>query len=202
MQLYRGAQSYQRPVPKQSKIASQRQYRVKEGDGFQELKTAIRLITGETPQTRRETLKKAAELLRELSREHDGEISRHEPLPPLEFSSASESPYEAERESHTSYEPLVIPNNETWANAIVSRTRNSSPMSDASATSSMLEYQGYTQTEIHHAVGGGGDWSLVQPTPSQFRHVSFSTQCQWNDLSLIHSNIDQVPYYLESVGVN
>ncbi|KAG2079797.1 uncharacterized protein F5147DRAFT_762778 [Suillus discolor] len=93
MHLYRGAQSYQRP-PKQSKIASQRQYRVKEGDGFQELKDVIRSVTGETPQTRRETLKKAAQLLQDLSREH-GAISRHEPLPPLEYSSAS--PYEADQ---------------------------------------------------------------------------------------------------------
>jgi len=57
MQLYRGAQSCQRPA-KHSKIASQRQYRVKEGDGFQELRVVIHSVTGETPQTRRETLKK------------------------------------------------------------------------------------------------------------------------------------------------
>ncbi|KAG1852010.1 hypothetical protein C8R48DRAFT_777609 [Suillus tomentosus] len=194
MHLYRGTQSYQRPA-KQSKIASQRQYRVKEGDGFQELKDVIRSVTGETPQTRRETLKKAAQLLQDLSRE-PGAISRHEPLPPLEYSSAS--PYEADQRSHTTYEPLVIPNNETWTNAIASR--NSSPMSDTSVTSSMLEYQGHPQTEIHHVVGGGGNWSLVQPTPSQFRHNSFPGQ--WNDMSLIHSNIDRVPYYLERVEIN
>ncbi|KAG2344526.1 hypothetical protein BDR05DRAFT_961931 [Suillus weaverae] len=196
MQLYRTAQSYQRPA-KQSKIASQRQYRVKEGDGFQELREVIRSVTGEAPQTRRETLKKAAELLRQLSREH-GAISRHEPLPPLEASSAS--PYEVDQGSHTSYEPLVIPNNETWTNAIAPWTRNSSPMSDTSTTSSMLEYQGHPQAEMYHVVGGGGDWNLVQPTPSQFRQSSFPAQ--WNDLSLIHSNIDQVPYYVERVGVN
>jgi hypothetical protein len=57
MQLYRNAQSHQR-LAKQSKIASQRQYRVKEGDGFQELRQVIRSVTGETPQTRSETLKK------------------------------------------------------------------------------------------------------------------------------------------------
>ncbi|KAG1795390.1 uncharacterized protein HD556DRAFT_1442234 [Suillus plorans] len=99
MDLYHGAQSYQRPA-KQNKIASQRQYRVKEGDGFEELKDAIRSVTGETPQTRHETLKKAAELLWDLSREH-GAISRHEPLPPLEYSSAS--PYEADQGSRTAY---------------------------------------------------------------------------------------------------
>ncbi|KAG1818455.1 uncharacterized protein BJ212DRAFT_1479467 [Suillus subaureus] len=143
----------------------------------------------ETPQTRRETLKKAAELLRQLSSEHEA-TSRHEPLPPLEFSSAS--PYEVDEGSHTSYEPLVIPNNETWTNAITPWMRNSSPISDTSATSSMVEYQGHPQAEIHHVVGGGGDWNLVQPTPTQFRQTSFSAQ--W---SLIHSNIDQVPYYKE-----
>src|SRR6267154_698806 len=57
MQLYRGAQGSQRPI-KHSKITSQRQYRVKEGDGFQELRDVIRSVTGEAPQTRRETLKK------------------------------------------------------------------------------------------------------------------------------------------------
>ncbi|KAG1836360.1 hypothetical protein DFJ58DRAFT_865167 [Suillus subalutaceus] len=190
MQLYRGTQSYQRPA-KQSKIASQRQYRVKEGDGFQELRLVIHSVTGETPQTRRETLKKAAELLQQLSKEHEA-ISRHEPLQPLEFS--SESSYEIDEGSHTSYEPLAMPNNETWTNAIApcQWTRNSSPTSDTSATSSMLEYQGHPQAEIHHVVGGGGDWNLVHPTPSQFRQTSFSAQ--W---SLIHSNIDQVPYYKE-----
>ncbi|KAG1882634.1 hypothetical protein F4604DRAFT_1902027 [Suillus subluteus] len=193
MQLYRGTQSYQRPA-KQSKIASQRQYRVKEGDGFQELRLVIHSVTGETPQTRRETLKKAAELLQQLSKEHEA-ISRHEPLQPLEFSSAS--PYhEIDEGSHTSYhdEPLAMPNNETWTNAIqvAPWTRNSSsPISDTSATSSMLEYQGHPQAEIHHVVGGGG-WNLVHPTPSQFRQTSCSAQ--W---LLIHSNIDQVPYYKE-----
>lgn len=196
MQLYHGVQAYQRPA-KQSKIASQRQYRVKEGDGFQELREVIRAVTGEAPQTRRETLKKAAELLRQLSREHEG-ISRHEPLPPLEISSAS--PYEVDQGSYTTYEPLVIPNNDTWTNAIAPWTRNSSPMSDTSATSSLLEYQGHSQAEIHRVVDVGGDWNLVQPTPSQFRQTSFSAQ--WNDLSLIHSNIDQVPYYVERVGAN
>lgn len=62
MQLYHGVQSY-RPA-KQSKIASQRQYRVKEGDGFQELREVIRFVTGEAPQTRRETLKKGIPLLK------------------------------------------------------------------------------------------------------------------------------------------
>ncbi|KAG1865599.1 hypothetical protein C8R48DRAFT_772601 [Suillus tomentosus] len=186
MDLYHGAQSYQRPA-KQNKIASQRQYRVKEGDGFEELKDAIRSVTGETPQTRHEILKKAAELLWDLSGEH-GAISRHEPLPPLEYSSASL--YEADQKFRTAYEPPVIPNNETWKNAIASRTRNSSP--DTPVTSSILEYQGHPQTEIHHIFGGGGNWSLVQPTPSQFRHNSFPGQ--WNDMSLIHSNIDRVPY--------
>ncbi|KAG2058214.1 hypothetical protein BDR06DRAFT_994509 [Suillus hirtellus] len=185
MDLYHNAQSYQRPA-KQNKIASQRQYRVKEGDGFEELKDAIRSVTGETPQTRHETLKKAAELLWDLSREH-GTISRHEPLPPLEYSSAS--PYEADQESRAAYEPP----NKTWKNAIASRTRNSSP--DTSVTSSILGYQGHPQTEIHHIVGGGGNRSLVQPTPSRFRHNS--SPGQWNDMSLIHSNIDRVPYYLE-----
>ncbi|KAG2057709.1 hypothetical protein BDR06DRAFT_951328 [Suillus hirtellus] len=65
MHLYRGTQSYQRPA-KQSKIASQRQYRVKEGDGFQELKDVIRSVTGETPQTRRETLKKGRLVLKQV----------------------------------------------------------------------------------------------------------------------------------------
>lgn len=64
----------------------------------------------------------------------------------------------------------------------------------------MLEYQGNPQAEIHRAADGGGDWNFVQPTPSQFRQTSFSAQ--WNDLSLIHSNIDQVPYYVERVAVN
>ncbi|KAG0703793.1 hypothetical protein DFH29DRAFT_418516 [Suillus ampliporus] len=195
MQLYRNAQSYQRPA-KQSKIASQRQYRVKEGDGFQELREVIRSVTGEAPQTRRETLKKAAELLRQLSR--DGAISRHEPLPPLEGSLGS--PYEVDQGTHTSYEPLVIPDTETWANAIAPWPRNSSPMSDTSATSSMLEYHGHPQAEVHHVVGCRDDWNLVQPTPLQFRQPSFSAQ--WNDLSLIHSNVDQVPFYVEAVGVN
>ncbi|KAG2151421.1 hypothetical protein DEU56DRAFT_752330 [Suillus clintonianus] len=193
MQLYRDTQGYQRPA-KQSKIASQRQYRVKEGDGFQELREVIRSVTGEAPQTRRETLKKAAELLRQLSRENEA-TSRHEPLPPLET-----SPYEVDQGSNTSYEPLVIPNNEAWTNAISPWTRNSSPMSDTSATSSMLEYHGQSQAEIHYVVGRGGDWNLVQPTPSQFRQSSFSAH--WNDLSHVHSNIDQVPYYVERVGVN
>ncbi|KAG2070342.1 hypothetical protein BDR04DRAFT_1198656 [Suillus decipiens] len=190
MQFHRGAQSYQRPA-KQSKIASQRHYREKEGDGFQELREAIRSMIGETPQTRRETLKKAAELLREFSSEH-GTISRHEPLPPLKFS--SESPYDVDKASCTSCEPLVIPSNETWTNAIASWTRNSSPMSDTSATNSMPECQGYPQAEINYAIGGGGDWNLVQSTPPQFRQAFVSAQ--WNDLSHIHLSIDQVPYYV------
>jgi hypothetical protein len=185
MQLYRNAQSHQR-LAKQSKIASQRQYRVKEGDGFQELRQVIRSVTGETPQTRSETLKKAAELLRRLMRQHEA-ISRHESLPPLESSSVS--PYEIDDGSHNSYEPLVIPD-ETWTSAIPPWTRNSSPMSDTSATSSMLDYQGHPQAEIHHIVGVGGDWNLVQPTPLQFPQTSFPAQ--W---TLINSNIDQVPYY-------
>jgi len=57
MQVYCSTQGYQRPR-KQSKIASQRQYRVKEEGGFQELRDMICLVTGEVPQTRRETLKK------------------------------------------------------------------------------------------------------------------------------------------------
>ncbi|KAG2359487.1 hypothetical protein BDR07DRAFT_1611346 [Suillus spraguei] len=190
MQFHRGAQSYQRPA-KPSKIASQRHYREKEGDGFQELREAIRSVIGETPQTRRETLKKAAELLRDLSSEH-GIISRHEPLPPLQFS--SESPYNVDEGSRTSCEPLVIPSNETWTNAIASLARNSSPLSDTSATSSMSECRGYPQAEVNHAVGGGGDWNLVQLTPSQFRQTFVSAQ--WNDLSHIHLSIDQVPYYV------
>ncbi|KAG2359482.1 hypothetical protein BDR07DRAFT_1462515 [Suillus spraguei] len=196
MQSHRDAQSYQHPA-KKSKIASQRQYREKEGDGFQELREAIRSVIGETPQTRRETLKKAAEILRELSKEH-GTISRHEPLPPLEFS--SKHPYEVDEVFHASYEPLVIPSNETWTKAVASWTRNNSPMSDTSATSSMLEYQAYPQAEIHYAVGGGDNWNLVQSTPSQFRQNYFSAQ--WNDPSHIHLNIDKVPYYVERVGVN
>jgi hypothetical protein len=67
MQLYCGEQSYQRPG-KQSKIASQRQYRVKEGDGFQELREVIRSVTGEAPQTRRETLKKGMLVLKYVLR--------------------------------------------------------------------------------------------------------------------------------------
>lgn len=188
MQFQHGSQShYQRPA-KQSKITSQRQYRIKEGDRFQELREVIHSVTGETPQTRRDILKKAAELLRHLSREHAAMISRHGSLSPLVFSSAL--PYEVDEGS---YEPLVIPN-ETW-------TRNSSPMSDTSTTGLMLEYQGHPQAEIHH-VGVAGDWNLVQPTPSQFQQTAFPGQ--WNDLSLFHSNvdIDQVPYYVESVGVN
>ncbi|KAG1818449.1 uncharacterized protein BJ212DRAFT_1576245 [Suillus subaureus] len=187
MQLCHGAQSYQRPT-KQSKIVSQRQYRVKEGGGFQELREVIHSVTGEIPQTRRETLKKAAELLRQLSSKYEA-ISKYEPPPSLEFSSAS--PYETDEGSHTSYESLVMPN-EAWTSTIAPWTRNSSPVSDTSATSSMLEYQGHPQAEIHHVVGGGDDWNLVQPTPSQFRQTSFSAQ--W---SLIHSNVDQVPYYKE-----
>ncbi|KAG1736779.1 hypothetical protein EDB19DRAFT_1910113 [Suillus lakei] len=105
MQLYSRAQGYQRPV-KQSKIASQRQYRVKEGDGFQELRDVICSVTGEVPQTRRETLKTAAELLRQLSKEN-GTISSDE----LESSSASL--YEVDQGPHTAYEPLLVPNNET-----------------------------------------------------------------------------------------
>ncbi|KAG1882628.1 hypothetical protein F4604DRAFT_1902019 [Suillus subluteus] len=185
MQLCRGTQSYQRPT-KQSKIVSQRQYRVKEWGGFQELREVIHSVTGEIPQTRSETLKKAAELLRELSREHEA-ISKHEPLPSLEFSSASS--YEIDEGSHTSYDPLVIPN-EMWPSATAPWTRNNSPASDTSATSSTLEYQGHPQAEIHHVIGGGGDWNLVQPTPVQFRQTSSSAQ--W---SLVQSNIDQVPYY-------
>ncbi|KAG2070348.1 hypothetical protein BDR04DRAFT_1100038 [Suillus decipiens] len=199
MQFHSGAPSYPHPA-KKSKIASQRQYREKEGDGFQELREAIRSVIGETPQTRRETLKKAAEILRELSKEH-GTISRHEPLPPLEFS--SKQPYEVDEEFHASYEPLVIPSNETWTKAVASWTRNTSPMSDTSATNLMLEYQGYPQAEIHYPVGGGDNcqWNSVQSTPSQFRQTSFSTQ--WNDPSHIHSNINHlVPYYVERVGVN
>ena len=61
MQVYRNSHSNQRPV-KQSKIQSQRQYRVKEGDGFQELRDVIRLVTGEAPQTRRDILTKGLEL--------------------------------------------------------------------------------------------------------------------------------------------
>ncbi|KAG1742359.1 uncharacterized protein EDB91DRAFT_308383 [Suillus paluster] len=196
MQLYHNEQSYQRPA-KQSKIASQRQYRVKEGDGFEELRKVIYSVTGEAPQTRRETLKKAAEVLRQLSRESEA-ISRHEPLPPLASSSASS--YEVIQGTHTSYEPLIIPNNETWTNAIAPWPRNNSPMSDTSATSSMLEYHDHPQAEAYHMVGRGGDWNLVQPTPSQFRQSSFSTQ--WNDPSLIRLNVDQVPFYVEGMGVN
>jgi hypothetical protein len=57
MQPYRGAQSYQRRT-KQSKSVSQRQYRLKEGGGFQELRGVIFSVTGENPQTRGEILKK------------------------------------------------------------------------------------------------------------------------------------------------
>ncbi|KAG2085286.1 uncharacterized protein F5147DRAFT_659551 [Suillus discolor] len=208
MNLYCGAQSYQHPA-KQNKIASQRQYRVKEGDGFQELKDVIRLVTGETPQTRCETLKKAAELLRDLSREH-GEISRHEPLPPLKYSSTSA--YETDQGSRTAYgtrfqlvDDRISEIPRTSCNSQQRdvdkrhciKGKNSSPMSDTSVMSSILEYEGHPQTEIHHIVGGEGNWNLVQPTPSQFRHNSFPGQ--WNDMSLIHSNVDRVPYYLERV---
>ncbi|KAG1809999.1 uncharacterized protein HD556DRAFT_1317247 [Suillus plorans] len=190
MQLYRDTQSHQHP-PRQSKIASQRQYRVKEGDGFQELRAVIRSVTGKLPQTRSDTLKKAAELLRQLSREL-GENSRHEPLSEL----LSASTYEVNQGSHTSYEPPLIHNNETWTNTIAPGTRNNSPMSDTSVTSSMLEYQGHPQTEIHYVVGGGGDlgWNLLQPTPSQFQHTS-NFLAQQNDPSFLHSNINQAPYY-------
>lgn len=118
MQLYRSTQSHQRPV-KQSKIASQRQYRVKEGDGFQELRDVIRSMTGEAPQTRREILTKgseyrpsnaryilipgpstAAELLKQISKENEAS-SRHEPLPALEIPSAPL--YESDQHPHTSY---------------------------------------------------------------------------------------------------
>ncbi|KAG2125785.1 hypothetical protein DEU56DRAFT_561936 [Suillus clintonianus] len=209
MQLYRNTQRYQRPV-KQSKIASQRQYRVKEGDGFQELRDVIHSVSGETPQTRRETLKAgilvskcvlpcvlipctAAELLKQFFGEN-GSISRHEP--PLE--SSSESPYEAEQGPHTSYERLLVPDGETCTNTIAPWTENVSPTSERSATSTMLEYySGYPQEEAQCMVGCGGDWNLVQPTPSQF---SFSTQ--WNDLSFVHMNIDQVPFYVEGVELN
>lgn len=73
-------------------------------------------------------------------------------------------------------------------------------MSDTSATSSMLEYEyrGHPQAEVHHMVSGGGDWNLVQPTPSQFRQYSLPTQ--WNDL--VHSSVDQVPFYVGRVGIN
>ncbi|KAG1751204.1 hypothetical protein EDB19DRAFT_1280267 [Suillus lakei] len=185
---------YQRPA-KQSKIASQRQYRVKQEDGFQELREVIRSVTGEAPQTRRETLKKAAELLQQLLRNH-GAISRHGPLPRLEISSAP--PYEIDQGSHMSYEPPVIPN-EPWTNTIATWTMNSSSTSDKLATGSILEHHGHPQAEIHHVVCEG-DCNLVQPTPSQFQQSSFSAQ--WNDLSLIHSNIDQVPYCVTRVGVN
>ncbi|KAG2070353.1 hypothetical protein BDR04DRAFT_1198676 [Suillus decipiens] len=194
MQFPRDAQSPQRPAKKR-KITSQRQYREKEGDGFQELRDAIRSVIGETPQTRRETLNKAAELLRELSKEQI--ISRHEPLPPLEFSSKFSN--EVDEGSHTSYEPIVIPSNKTWKNAVAS-VRNSIPMSDTATTSSMLKHPGHPQAEIHYAVGDGDSWNFVQSTPSQFRQTSFSAQ--WNNLSHIHLNIDQVPYYVERVGVN
>ncbi|OJA08786.1 hypothetical protein AZE42_01319 [Rhizopogon vesiculosus] len=198
MQLYRNAQTNQRPV-KQSKIASQRQYRVKEGDGFQELRDVIRSLTGEAPQTRREILTKAAELLKQTSRENRAS-SRHEPLPALESPPASL--YEFNQRPQSSYEPLILPNNEAWKNASTTWTRNSSPMSDTSATSSMLECHSHPQVEIHevHRVVGGGNWNLVQPTPSQFRQYSFPTQ--WNDLSLVHSSVDQVPFYVERAGTN
>ncbi|KAG2359478.1 hypothetical protein BDR07DRAFT_1488162 [Suillus spraguei] len=195
MQFHHDAQSNQRPTRKR-KIASQRHYREKEGDGFQELRNVIRSVIGETPQTRRETLNKAAELLRELSKEQ--KYSLYEPLPPLEFPSKSSN--EVDEGSHTSYvEPIVIPSNETWTNAVAS-WGNSIQMSDTEATSSMLERQGYPQAEIHYAVGGGDNWNFVQSTPSQFRQTSFSAQ--WNDLSHIHLNIDQVPYYVERVGIH
>lgn len=186
MQLYRSTQSHQHP-PRQSKIASQRQYRVNEGDGFQELRAVIRSVTGKLPQTRRDTLKKAAELLRQLSRELE-ENSRHEPFPLSEAST-----YEVNQGSHTSYEPPLIHNNETWTNTIAPRTRNNSPMSDTSVTSSMLEYQGQPQTEIHYVVGHGGggdlDWNLPQ-----FQHTS-EFFAQQNDLPFLHSNINQASYY-------
>ncbi|KAG1804155.1 hypothetical protein EV424DRAFT_309664 [Suillus variegatus] len=187
MQLYRGTQSHQHP-PRQSKIASQRQYRVNEGDGFQELRAVIRSVTGKLPQTRRDTLKKAAELLRQLSRELE-ENSKHGPLPLSELLSAST--HEVDQVSHTSYEPPLIHNNETWTNTIAPRTRNNSPMSDTSVTSSMLEYQGQPQTEIHYVVGGGGDlgWNLLQ-----FQHTS-EFFAQQNDLSFLHSNINQASHY-------
>ncbi|KAG2153863.1 hypothetical protein DEU56DRAFT_751560 [Suillus clintonianus] len=195
MQLHRSMQGCQRPA-KQSKIASQRQYRVNEGDGFQELRDIIRLVTGEAPQTRRETLKKGAELLRQFSTEK-GSISRHEPLPPLENPLAT--PYcEVDQESHISYEPLVIPNNETWTVAIAPWTRNSNPMPDTFETTPML-YNSHPQEEIHHVVSREGDWNFVRPTPPQFRQYSLSAQ--WNYLSPIHLNVDQVASSVEGVGV-
>ncbi|KAG1717589.1 hypothetical protein EDB19DRAFT_1710518 [Suillus lakei] len=190
MQFYHRAQGYRRPV-KQSKIASQRQYRVKEGDGFQELRDVICSVTGEVPQTRRETLKTAAELLRQLSKEN-GAISSHE------LKSSSASPYEVDQGLHTSNEPLLVPNNEsTCTNTFVPWTENGNPMSETSATRTTLEYYDHPQEEVHHAVGHDSDWNSVQPNPSQF---SFSSQ--WNDLSFIHLNIDQVPFYVEGVGMN
>lgn len=60
MQLYRSAQSHHRPA-KKDKIHSQRQYRVKEGDGFQELRDIICSLTGKSPQTRRDVLTKGLE---------------------------------------------------------------------------------------------------------------------------------------------
>ncbi|OJA16033.1 hypothetical protein AZE42_04295 [Rhizopogon vesiculosus] len=190
MQVYCSTQGYQRPR-KQSKIASQRQYRVKEEGGFQELRDMICLVTGEVPQTRRETLKKAAELLRQMSTE--GVISGHERLP------ASESPLASSHEFNQSvqapYEPLMLPD-ETWIDASAPWASNSnSPIPDTSATSSMLEYHGYPQEDVYHAMGG--DWNLVQPTPLQCQQTSFSAQ--WDDLTFIHSNIDHVPFYVEGL---
>jgi hypothetical protein len=159
----------------------------------------------------------AAELLKQTSREN-GASSRHEALPALE--SPSSSLYEFNQRPHTSYgrrsfsmaangfsltslEPLILPNNDVWENASATWTRNSSPMSDTSATSSLLERHSHSHAEVHHRVGGGGgDWNLVHPTPSQFRQYRDSFPSQWNDLSLVHSSVDQVPFYIERVGVN
>jgi len=58
MQLY---QSRPCPLKKKNKIDLQRQYRVKEGDGFQELRDIICSLTGKSPQTRRDVLTKGLE---------------------------------------------------------------------------------------------------------------------------------------------
>ena len=92
-------------------------------------------------------------------------------------------------------EPFILPNNEAWTNANTTGTRNSSPMSDSSATSSLPEFHGHPQAEGDYPVNSWNQWNLVQPTPSQFRQ--YSSQAQRNDLpvALNYSNVDQVPFY-------
>jgi hypothetical protein len=152
----------------------------------------------------------AAELLRQMST--DGAISGHEQLPasesPLassnEFNQSVQTPYGTHFfllvgrvSSYTSLEPLMLPD-ETWIDASAPWARNSnSPIPDTSTTSSMLEYHGYPQEDVYHAMGG--DWNLVQPTPLQCQQTSFSAQ--WDDLAFIHSNIDHVPFYVEGLDL-